>query len=104
MPPQNPFINVTKKVGEVRYSVTKVEVEQRVNAGIEWRSLGDGMVPIFEEHSARLERGFSIEAWYALDPMERAIVIAERRIDNAMKAHYAEAESRQMKRDAKRKR
>lgn len=100
-PTPNPFLGVTKRVGEVNESVTRVEIESRVNAGISWKSLGQGMVPIFEEHSARLERGYSLEKWYALDGMERAMVIAAKRIDTAMKNHYSEAESKQMKRDSK---
>lgn len=100
---RNPFLNVTKRVGETNQLVTRVELERRVNAGIQWRSIGDGMVPIFEEHSVRIQRNFTVEQWEKLEPMERAIVIAEHRIDNAMKGHYAEAESRQMRQDAKRK-
>jgi len=92
---------VTKPVGEVNERITRVEVERRVNAGISWRSLGEGMVPIFEEHSARVKRGYSLDAWYALDRMERAMVIAEIRIDGAMKNHYSEAEAKQARRDSK---
>lgn len=58
------------------------------------------MVPIFEEHSIRVERGYSLEQWYALPPMERALVVAQKRIENAMKAHYSEAEAKMMKRES----
>jgi hypothetical protein len=61
------------------------------------------MVPIYEEHSARLERNISIKDWYAMEAMERAMVVAVRRIDISMKNHQAEAEIAQSKRDAKRK-
>ncbi len=99
---RNPFLGVTKLVGETHELITRVEIERRVDAGIIWRSIGEGMVPIFEEHAARSERGYSVEKWYALEPMERAMIIAIRRIDNAMKNHYSEAEAKQAKREAKR--
>lgn len=53
------------------------------------------MVPLFEEQIARLERGYTVEAWLSLDPMERAMVVAVRRIDNATKSIQAEAEIKQ---------
>ena len=83
---------MTKRVGELQENITRVELEHGINAGIRWRTLGRDMVPIFEEHSAREEKGYSMKEWYALEPMERAIVIAVRRIDNAAKNHQAEAE------------
>lgn len=61
------------------------------------------MVPSFEEHIARLERGISVKDWYALEPTERAMVVAVRRLDNAMKNHQAEAEIKHAKRNAKQK-
>lgn len=50
------------------------------------------MVPTFEEHIARVERNISISTWSEMDPMEKAIIIALRRIDNAMKNLQMEAE------------
>jgi len=92
---------VTKQVGEIDEKLTHIELDNQVSANIRWRSLGADMVPIFEEHSVRLERNYGIEAWYALSPMERAIMVAQRRIDNAMKNHQTEAEARQMKKSQK---
>lgn len=60
------------------------------------------MVPIFEEQSTRLERGFSIQSWLELDPIERAMIIAIRRIENSMKNLQAEAEISASKKGAKR--
>ena len=56
------------------------------------------MVPLFEEQIARLERNYSIDEWLKLSEMERAMVIAIRRIDNATKSIQAEAEIKEMKR------
>ena len=50
------------------------------------------MVPIFEEHLTRSEKKYTLAEWYALDPMDRAMIIAIRRIDNASKNHQAQAE------------
>lgn len=92
---------MTKRVGEVEESVTRIELDNAVSAGIRLGSLGDDMVPLFEEHAARLERGISMKDWYALEPLERAMVVAIRRLDNSMKNLQAEAEIRKAKRDAK---
>lgn len=93
---------VTKSSGELRYSVTKFESEFSISAGVMWGSLGDGFVPIFEEHAARLERNYTLEAWYELDSMERAMVVAMRRIDIATKNLQSDAEIRKAKADAAR--
>lgn len=92
---------MTKRVGEVDESVTRIELDNAVSAGIQLGSLGPDMVPLFEEHSARLERGIGLDAWYKMEPMERAMIVAQRRLENAMKNLQAEAEIRKAKRDAK---
>lgn len=92
---------MTKEVDGVSYSVERIEFENTLSAGIQWRSLWKGQVPIFEEHQARLERGYSLEAWYALPYMERALVVAARRLDQASKGHQNDAEIAKMKRDSK---
>jgi hypothetical protein len=101
---QNPFLGVTKTTGNgIDESVTKVEIEDGVNAGIRWRSLGTNMVPIFEEHSSRIERNISLGDWMTMDVMDRAMIIAIRRIDIASKNHQAEAESKKIKNESRRK-
>lgn len=97
------FLRVTKQVGELQESVTRIELNNAVSAGISWGMIGTDMVPIFEEHIARLERGYRLEEWYELSPMERALVVAIRRVDNASKNLQAEAEIEKAKRDAKKK-
>jgi hypothetical protein len=89
---------VTKRVGEVQENITRVELDNAVSAGIYWQRLGEGFVPIYEEQLSRLERNISMEAWYRMEPMERAMVIAVRRIENASKGHQSEAESAAIKR------
>jgi len=63
-------------------------------------ALAGGMVPIFEEHEARLERGISLTDWYALDVDERALVIAARRVRIQVQNLQSEAEIRKSNREA----
>lgn len=98
-----PFLRVTKRVGELQESVTRIEVDDVVSAGIMWGQIGPDVIPIFEEHSARLERGFTMKEWYDMPPMERALVVAVRRVDNASKNLQAEAEMKAARRKAKQK-
>lgn len=81
-------------------SVTRIEIENGVSAGIFLRRIADDMVPIYEEHITRLERNISIADWYDMPETERALVIALRRVENALKNHQADAEIRQAKREA----
>lgn len=94
---------VTKQIGEIRENVTRIELDNAVSAGVMWGALGSDMVPIFEEHTTRLERNYTLEQWYALDPMERALVVAHRRIDMAAKNLQSDAEIRDAKRKSKQK-
>lgn len=87
-------------MGYTDENVTRIELDIGTHAGIRWGSLSGEMVPIFEEQAARLERNYTVQAWLDLDPMERALVIAIRRVDNAMKNIQAEAEMREAKRKA----
>lgn len=62
------------------------------------RSLDAELVPPFEEHEARLQKGIPMDVWYEkMDSMERAFVIAMFRIGRAMKNLQAEAEIRHSK-------
>lgn len=92
---------MTKLVGEVDVNLSGVELDETINAGVRLKKLGEDMVPFFEEHTARLERGHSLESWYVLQPMERALIVAQRRLDHAMKAHQNQAEAKRMKQQAK---
>ena len=42
------------------------------------------LVPPFEEHSIRQEAGFSVAAWYAMKPRERALEVAVHRLRSQM--------------------
>lgn len=63
-----------------------------MSAGINLHSLGEGLVPVFEEHEARSEANKEMDEWYVMSPMARAFIVAQRRIRIAMKNLQAEAE------------
>lgn len=56
------------------------------------RSPTAGLVPIYEEHEARLERGIEVRAWMEMDETEKALIIAARRTHIAIRNLQAEAE------------
>lgn len=101
--PPKPFLMVTKNSYEIRESVTRFESENAINAGISWGAIGPGIVPIFEEHATRMERGYTLQAWYELEPLERAMTVAMRRIDIASKNLQMDAEIRHSKQNARKK-
>lgn len=77
-----------------------MELENGISAGISLRLLRKGLVPIYEEHSARIERNISLEVWSEMGEMEKALIIAQRRIAIAMKNLQSDAEAEQIKREA----
>lgn len=99
-PPLPPFLGVTKIVGEIEYSVENIEPENGISTGIMWKSYGTGLVPIFEEHSVRIEKNISVEAWLAMSGKERAFIIAAKRIQRSIDNQQVEAESRKAKQES----
>ena len=77
--------------------VTEIELDSAISAGVMWRSMVPGLVPIYEEQSARVDSGISIERWMEMIPMERAMVVAMRRIKMAIENQQSEAENRHIK-------
>lgn len=75
-----------------------------MNAGVKLKAYANGLVPIYEEHTARLERGIGLEAWSEMEEMEKALIVAGRRVRVAMHNLQEEAQIKQSERDAKRKR
>jgi hypothetical protein len=72
-----------------------------VSAGIRLRSLGIGMVPVYEEQEARLERNISMRQWEEMTVDEKALIVAMRRIRIAMQNLQTEAEIRDAERNKK---
>lgn len=96
------FLGATRRVGYVDKRVTQVELEHGIYSGVKLKSIGDGMVPMFEEHEARLERGIGLDAWGTMPLFEKALLIAHRRVRNAMSNLQTEAEMKDSERRAKR--
>lgn len=81
--------------------ITHVEVENSVSAGIQLNVYCPGVVPFYEEHESRLERGINLATWAEMDPLEKALVIAMRRSRIAQQNLQADAEIRKAKSNAK---
>jgi len=67
------------------------------------KALAGGLVPIHEEHEARLERNINLQDWASMDVYEKALIVANRRIRIAIQNQQAEAEVRDAKRKSRRK-
>lgn len=61
-----------------------------------------GIVPLYEEHDARAELGYTLIEWYNLSPDDRALEIALYRIRNAIEYQKHKAEERIMENSARR--
>jgi hypothetical protein len=82
----------TKHQGELDVAITKIELTHAVSAGVWLGSIIDGIVPVYEEHLARLERHIDLDTWAKMDVDEKAMIIAIRRITLALNNLQAEAE------------
>lgn len=82
----------------IQIPITQIEVDNGVSAGVQLKALGPGMVPIHEEHEARLGRGIGLEDWMNMDVFEKALVIANRRVRIAQGNLQADAEIKDAKR------
>lgn len=92
---------MTRRAGERDINVTEIELDHGVSAGVSLRLLGNGLAPVFEVEDARQENRISIQTWYfEMSEMERALIIARRRIDRAMKNLQTEAEIKKAEREA----
>ena len=85
------FLKVTKYNGEIDVSVTKIELAHGVSAGILVSTPISGIVSLYEEHTARLEHGIGLKTWSEMEVDEKAMIIALRRINNAVKNLQEEA-------------
>lgn len=94
---------MTVSNGYNQVSVTQVELENGISSGVNMKVMATGMVPVNEEHEARLERGISMDSWYAMNPIERGLIIAVRRIKIAKSNLQAEAEIKKARQKAKKK-
>ena len=93
---------MTKRIGEVEYPVTELELDHAVYSGVQQKAAGADLVTLQEEHEARLERGIGLDDWMSMDVYEKAILIAVRRNRFAIANQQAEAEIKKSISDSKR--
>ena len=51
-----------------------------------------GMISIHEEHSVRVQCGYKLCEWSELNPAEKALEIATRRLESLINRHISEAD------------
>lgn len=100
--PPNPFLGATRNEGEEEQPITEIELDHGISAGIILRSMGTGLIPIYEEHAARLERGIDLQTWAQMDVTEKALLVAVRRVRIAERNLQSEAEIAKSEREMKR--
>ena len=99
--PPRGFLGVAVNQDNIDKSVTEVELEHGLHTGITLKRLGFGLVPLYEEHSTRVEYKFTMEDWDKLPPIEKAFMVAVRRIERSCDNIQAEASIRESKRNMK---
>lgn len=92
---------MTKRIGDDEIPITQVELDHGISSGVHVRGLGNELVPIQEEHEARLERGIGLDDWSRLPLIEKALIIAVRRNKIAMQNIQAEVEISKSERQLK---
>jgi len=95
MPPNN-FLGVIRNNGDITVPATKVELEHGISSNLWMESLAPGLIPIYEEHVARLERGIGLTEWDKMSMEEKAMIVAVRRTTIAMSNLQSEAEIKAM--------
>jgi len=93
---------VKKRLDDLDYNVTEIELEHGVSAGILLRSLSEGTIPPFYEHKARMNAGKSIQEWLEMSRWDKAMAVAMMQVSAAVEGHQAEAEIKRAERNAKR--
>mgnify|MGYP001184895256 CR=1 FL=1 len=88
---------MTKRQGDVDTPATKVELTHGISSSMWLSKLNAGLVPIYEEHRVRADRGIDIETWSRMNVDEKAIIIAISRVSNAIQNLQTEAEIDAMK-------
>jgi hypothetical protein len=68
---------------------------------VQFTSFSQYLVPVYEEQQARLERNIRLAEWAEMDVLEKALIIASRRIRIAVANLQSEAEIRDSKQKTK---
>jgi len=72
--------------------------------GIGYNIQISGLVPLYEEHDARIAAGYTIPAWRKLGPMGRAMEVAHYRLRGGIKNREQEVEAAHIERENKKRR
>jgi hypothetical protein len=56
---------------------------------------------VYEEHDARVQAGYKLDEWYALDPLDRALEVEHYRLRHLVASHRQAAEAQAIKRKRK---
>lgn len=96
------FLGANKSVGGRRVLVSQIELQHGIGSGVRLASFSNGVVPIYEEHLARLERGLDLKSWSDMPETEKALIVAVRRITIAIANLQGEAEIQDSERRSKR--
>jgi hypothetical protein len=88
MPRQPPSFLGVEKVDPygVRRNILEVPAEGASSAGISYLS-SKGAVPYAEQHRARIRAGVTLKEWFSMHYFERALIVANFRIENAERSH-----------------
>lgn len=82
--------------------MTEVELDHAIYSGAQLKRLTEGMVPLQEEHEARLERNLGLSEWAAMPRLDKAFIIAVRRNHFALQNIQSDVETTQAEVRAKR--
>lgn len=84
--PLNPFKIEKDGVPIGQLAPPKVKGQINITAS----SLAFGTVPLYEEHKARVEAGYTLPEWRGLSHMDRAYEVATRRMSILIETFQAE--------------
>jgi len=99
--PPSSFLGAVVSQDESFQNVTEIELDHGISAGIRLRSIGNGMIPVFEEQEVRISNNLTLLQWDEIPYMERAMMVAVKRVRRSIDNLQSEAEIRESERKAK---
>jgi hypothetical protein len=82
--------------------ITDYTFRSGISTGVQYGVKIPGFVPIFEEHEVRIDAGYTLPEWEALEPGARAFEVAHSRIRRIKKMVEEDAVEIAMKRKNRR--
>ena len=84
--------------------IQKIEPSEVISTGISSYIRIPGIVHVFDEHSARINAGYTLKEWDALDYGDRVFEVALNRMRDIIELHKADAMALEVKRRTRSKR